>query len=141
MPTTENDTGRVVGWRWGFRRRVVPSKQTTNRKERFTMKILKRQGDILLEKIDELPDEGATPFLRRKVVTDGVIARGEATGHAHVLRGATLFSQGGFLYAVAEAEGAVVHDEHEDLELEPGVWLVRNQTEYVGEGEQVNVYD
>lgn len=103
--------------------------------------MLKRQGDILLEKIDAIP-ERTTVHQRRDVVEDGVIARGEVTGHAHVLKGGTLYSQLGRLYAVAEATGgAVVHDEHDALELEEGVWLVHNQTEYASEDERVAVYD
>jgi hypothetical protein len=103
--------------------------------------MLKRQGDILLEKIDELPEVGHTPFLQRKVVEDKVIARGEVTGHAHKLVGGVLYSQAGLLYAVAEAPAEVVHDEHASLELEPGVWLVHNQREYVSPTESAAVYD
>ena len=41
------------------------------------MSTLKRQGDILLEKVD------GVQVTRRTPVEDGVIARGEVTGHAH----------------------------------------------------------
>ena len=103
--------------------------------------MFKRQGDILLEKIDAIPDR-ATDRMRRDVVETGIIAEGEVTGHAHVLKGGTLYSQAGKLYAVAEASGGtVVHDEHDTLELEEGVWLVHNQTEYVSETERAAVYD
>lgn len=105
------------------------------------MKVLKRQGDILLEKVNAMPTEGTTPFMKRKLVEDGVIARGEVTGHAHTLVGGSLYSQGSLLYAVTEAQGSVVHDEHGDIELEPGVWLIHNQTEYVSADEQTRVYD
>ena len=103
--------------------------------------MLKRQGDILLQKIDSIP-EPASIHQRRDVVGTGVIAEGEVTGHAHVLKGGTLYSQAGKLYAVAEASGGtVVHDEHDTLVLEEGVWLVHNQTEYVSETERAAVYD
>ena len=105
------------------------------------MKVLKRQGDILLEKVDALPTEGTTAHLKHKVVEGGVIARGEVTGHAHVLEGATLVSHASSLYAVADEPAQVVHDEHGPLELEPGVWLVHNQTEHVSADEQTRVYD
>lgn len=100
--------------------------------------MLKRQGDILLEKITAIPEK-ITP---RMVVEDNVIAKGEVTGHAHVLNGGTLYMQYGTMYAVVEdGGGQVVHDEHATLELEDGVWLVHNQTEYLSRDETVGVYD
>lgn len=103
------------------------------------MNVLKRQGDILLQKVNERPrQDGET-----RLVADGVIARGEVTGHAHTLQGGQLFSRYGLLYAVVEdgASARVVHDEHGDLELEDGVWLVRNQVEYAGDDQTSAVYD
>ena len=103
--------------------------------------MLKRQGDILLEKIGEIPVR-MPATLRRDVVESGVIAEGEVTGHAHVLKNGTLYTQAGRMYAVAEVGGGtVVHDEHDTLELEEGVWLVHRQTEYADENERIQVLD
>jgi len=101
--------------------------------------ILKRQGDVLLQKVDTHPGYGEGINARE----DGVIARGEVTGHAHVLTGGTLISRYGTLFAVVEdgATARVVHDEHADIELEEGVWLVRTQMEYAGEDGMSAVYD
>ena len=100
-------------------------------------KVLKRQGDILLELVEK-PDS----LVLRGQVEDGVIAQGEVTGHAHKLVGGELRHGDGGMLALVPASGAVVtHDEHADLELEEGVWLVRTQSEYVGAGEMADVYD
>ena len=101
-----------------------------------------RQGDILFVKVDELPAEAKKKY-------DGVVARGETTGHAHRVDAGNLFALantrmtnaiGGV--AVAEAdlfvgvpEGAdvpsrIVHEEHAPITLEPGVWRVYRQREF-----------
>lgn len=101
-------------------------------------KVLKRQGDILLERM-ETPAES---LVLRARVEDGVIARGEVTGHAHVLEGGELRHGDRGLLAIVSAEGAVVtHQEHDEIQLEEGVWFVHTQREYVGDGEMANVYD
>lgn len=100
--------------------------------------MLVRQGDVLLERLEERP----TFTEHARAQEDGVIARGEVTGHAHVLIGGTLRTGQGLMYADVGEDGAkVVHDEHADLELEEGVWLVRRQVEYVGPDETTAVYD
>lgn len=102
--------------------------------------MLKRQGDILLERVDAAPFDAGGQRVRHE---DGVIALGEVTGHAHVLTGdGELVSQRGRLMALVGPEGAeVVHDEHDSLELEEGIWVVHRQTEYVGKGETALAYD
>lgn len=95
--------------------------------------LLKRQGDILLERVDR--PAGGRP------IEDGVIARGETTGHAHRLEGGTLLQDRGDVLAAVPEGGKVVHEEHDTLELEPGVWLVHRQTEYLAPGENAAVYD
>lgn len=94
-----------------------------------------RQGDVLLVLVDSLP-EGAT-----EVPRDGagriVLALGEVTGHAHAVHetGAKLWSmpdnevERRFL-EITEAS-ALVHEEHQEIHLEPGVYEVRRQREYV----------
>jgi len=100
--------------------------------------MLKRQGDILFAlTIHKTHAPGA------RKIEDGVIALGETTGHAHKLEGdATLYSiAGGMTIAVGEAGADVVHEEHDKIELEPGIWIVHRQREYVGPNEEVTVYD
>jgi hypothetical protein len=91
-----------------------------------------RQGDILFIEVD-----GETPATA-KVVTDGVIARGEATNHAHriatedlTLSKAKVFSEGPQRLFVEAYEAArVIHEEHDEIVLPAGRYEVRRQREY-----------
>lgn len=95
-----------------------------------------RQGDIFFVKTDETIDLAkATP------VKNGVIARGETTGHAHRVSktsldgGALLNLLGRSLYLKAPEAGAtVVHDEHKPIHLPAGVYEVVHQREFDGLG-------
>lgn len=86
-----------------------------------------RQGDLLFVPIAAIPAV-ATP------VRDGVIARGEVTGHAHRLqisRGRTLLIAAGVMYIRAMNRVATVdHEEHGPIALPPGNYEVRRQREY-----------
>jgi hypothetical protein len=92
-----------------------------------------RQGDVMLTKIDGLPQGQDSRHLNTKTV-----AAGEATGHNHVLQGeaVTLFRENGWgpnqpAFAVIGANGAtLVHEEHGAIRLEPGVYRITHQREY-----------
>lgn len=103
---------------------------------------VKRQGDILLVPVDEVPD-GLVEVPRE----DGmiVLAEGEATGHLHAIDApeATFLAEdlaqieGRFLLVEAEAVTAgaaagvaLEHPEHDTVVLEPGAYEVRRQREY-----------
>jgi hypothetical protein len=98
-----------------------------------------RQGDVLLVPVGELP-EGS-----ELVSQEGgrvVLARGEATGHAHVLED----ERAGFYehvqlrrwaaslrtrFLVVEGGASTLsHEEHDPLSVPPGVYEVRRQREY-----------
>jgi hypothetical protein len=89
-----------------------------------------RHGDLLLERVESTEGSGS----RR---TRGlVLARGEATGHAHTLRGAVEVLDG----PVAEptrirlAEPTVLdHQEHAPLLIPAGEWVIRRQSEWVSD--------
>ena len=97
--------------------------------------MLKRQGDILLEKVD------GVQVTRKHLIEDGVIARGEVTGHAHRVEGGELAHTNAGTLVFAEGGTTVEHEEHDRIELEDGIWRVHRQVEYVGPGEEVGVYD
>jgi len=69
-----------------------------------------------------------------------VLAEGEATGHAHVVRGrhARLFAAGPWTaasrrtrYLVVEGKPAtLVHEEHDPISVAPGSYRVLRQREY-----------
>ena len=85
-----------------------------------------RQGDVLFKKIDELPKN-------KRKIDDDIIVKGEATGHAHKIRNGVLNSswqRGPRLYIKASKGAKVVHEEHEEIELDQGLYEVIRQKEY-----------
>jgi len=93
-----------------------------------------RQGDIFMVSVAAVPGT-AKPRPTRRLV----IARGEATGHAHVLerpaeRGATaqLLDNGRDLYArIVGGSATVTHEEHGAIMLPPGEYQIVHQREFV----------
>lgn len=92
-----------------------------------------RQGDVLLERVASIP-KGA----KRKPTDQGrvILAYGEVTGHAHAVQTdaevveAFLVELNGKTYLSALGGGAVVHEEHGTIPLEPGIYRVVRQREY-----------
>ncbi len=94
-----------------------------------------RQGDVLLAPVKALPSEVVAV---RRAVGPLVLAKGEATGHAHAIRepGASLFRSIGrgnasAYLVVDDVPATLTHEEHDALTIAPGVWEVRQQREYV----------
>ena len=93
-----------------------------------------RQGDIFFVKLgEEVSLDQGSPL------KNGVIARGEQTGHTHrvaassLAAGAALYLLGRAMYLRAPLEGAVVvHDEHQPIQLPAGAYAVVNQQEFDG---------
>ncbi len=99
-------------------------------------KLLWRQGDILIQSCDKLPDKER---LKRKKGT--VLVHGEASGHTHSLADrhtARIFqsliaeeAQVGALYLEVFAEKAeIVHPEHAAISLNTGFYRIWRQREY-----------
>lgn len=83
-----------------------------------------RQGDLLIMEIEELP-KGL------RVVSDSVILKGEATGHAHRLIGGDVFTTPeGLMFLALTQGGQVIHDEHKPIKLTKGFYSVIRQREY-----------
>jgi len=85
-----------------------------------------RQGDLLITKINELP-KGA------KKLQTKIIVRGEATGHHHSLKGGDVFLKDDLMYLVLKETGQITHQEHEIIELKPGIYGVVRQREYTSD--------
>ncbi len=93
-----------------------------------------RQGDIYFVKLDEEIDSArATP------VKNGIIAKGERTGHSHrlspssIAAGALLcFVARSMLLRAPQAGATIVHDEHGPIELPAGSYAVVPQQEFDG---------
>ncbi len=97
-----------------------------------------RHGDVILRQPVKIPESAA----RRQ---SDVVAEGEATGHAHRIRGGSLWDNDGDLYLVAGDDAALTHEEHAREEIaatEPGFgYPVIIQREYDDEQEWRQVAD
>ena len=93
-----------------------------------------RQGDIYFVKLDEeIDSENAT------AVKNGIIAKGETTGHAHrvsqssIAAGALLCLIRRSMFLRSPQAGAtIVHDEHSAIDLPAGSYAVVLQQEFDG---------
>ena len=88
-----------------------------------------RQGDVMIRLVEEIPT-GAKE--RKAVKGRHVLAEGEATGHAHVIRskGVHAFDFDSRGYLRVERSAVVEHEEHSAITLEPGIYEVIRQREY-----------
>jgi len=101
-----------------------------------------RQGDVLIERIDAIPDSATPQKKSRKII----LAHGEVTGHHHTLEvsdPADWWKQGeipttnekpsqlaGELFVNLKNGGAVTHQEHSKIELPKGRYRITRQREY-----------
>lgn len=106
----------------------------------FGKKRVFRQGDVLLQFVDELP-KGARDITPEDRI---VLAYGEVTGHAHavypeveVIDGketkklpAKLWDAGAERFIQVMEKTALKHEEHAPIPLDPGVYKVIRQREY-----------
>ena len=86
-----------------------------------------RHGDVLIAQVEEIPAEA-------ELLPGVVLARGEATGHAHrVAEGGTaeIWRHGAdtFLQVVASC-AQIVHEEHKPITLPQGTYRFWFQREY-----------
>ena len=97
-----------------------------------------RQGDVYVTPIKAIP-AGAEKMERDARYNGVVLAYGEVTGHAHVIRekGVTMFRDAKlnetFLDIPAGGPVALKHDEHETIEIPAGKYKVVRQVEYTPE--------
>ena len=80
------------------------------------MRDIMSQGDVTFIPVKSIP--------KGKRIADGVIARGETTGHSHrveVLEAAELYAIEGKMFLKVGDEGvSIVHEEHGTVNLDPG---------------------
>lgn len=104
-----------------------------------TFKKMAAQGDLLITRIDKLPDD-----LAPVKAEDGVyvVAHSE-TGHNHVVQedGVEVFATANdnfTLYLVVDRPVDLTHmrsfDRHEPLRIAPGVYRINRQREYTPQG-------
>jgi hypothetical protein len=99
-----------------------------------------RQGDLLFVYRPVLPGRLLPGRLTARA--DGVIERGELTGHAHRLVGGVVYDTWDHhVCLVVGPDARVVHEKHDALELPEGGYVVVRQREYHGEEETRDVRD
>jgi hypothetical protein len=87
-----------------------------------------RQGDVILTSIEKIAGK-KLPHL--------ILAEGEVTGHKHRISDgkAELYEKEGTLYLRVLSETATLtHEEHKQIQVPQGEWMVRIQREYEPEG-------
>ena len=110
--------------------------------------IVYRQGDVLIERIEDDEQESEMPEFSRVPLDKGrvVLAYGEVTGHAHAIDvkdrrvdgsfagytdNAVLFDNGrGVRILAVKSESDLVHEEHDTITLAPGRYRVSRQREW-----------
>ena len=89
-----------------------------------------RQGDVMLIRQDSIDITNATPIQP----SDGklILAEGETTGHAHTIdcQTAGLFDLIGKTVLIVKETSILDHQEHNQIEVTPGIYWVVHQIEY-----------
>ncbi len=93
-----------------------------------------RQGDVFILKLDD--DEQVDTY--EEVERDQgsvILAYGEVTGHAHRIKSkkAKLYSKNDRRVLQTLKEVALTHEEHDTIEIPPGLYEIRIQREYTPE--------
>lgn len=94
-----------------------------------TVPLQYRQGDILLEQVDSIPNG-----VRR--IEGKVVRLGEKTGHAHTFAETdqiVLYGTDMPEWVVVEEEAELTHPEHATIPVPAGNWQIIQQKEYVPE--------
>ncbi len=85
---------------------------------------MKRQGDILLTKVDSIPQTA-------KLDIEGVLVYGEKTGHKHKVVGGKLYRDKDTMFVKVDKKAKIIHEEHKPLNLSKGKYSVIRQKEYL----------
>jgi hypothetical protein len=98
-----------------------------------------RQGDVLLQRIDRLPENAQPVEWKNRVV----FAYGEVTGHAHAIstRYAQMYAWENDRLLEIKPGAELVHEEHATIKLPEGYYKVIQQREYVPEAAPRDVAD
>ena len=97
---------------------------------------MKRHGDVVLVRVDDLPVDAKSLGDRRE------LAYGEVTGHAHRIDVGELFeTKGGKLYLRMDTDGTLTHEEHVKSPVRRGVYEVIIKRQYTPDGGWAKVVD
>jgi hypothetical protein len=85
-------------------------------------------GDVLISSIKSIPD-GCKRVTKKK--RGYVLAKGEATGHAHVVKDdVALYEKDGILYMANNDPCTIEHEEHGAHVIPAGKWEINIAQEY-----------
>lgn len=90
------------------------------------MRLIYRQGDVLLTKVAVLPKT-------LKPKKDNIVAYGEVTGHSHRFSSTDQIvyqTLAGQLFAKVKKQTSLIHEEHNTLEIDPGIYKVGAEREF-----------
>jgi hypothetical protein len=91
--------------------------------------MLYQQGDVLLKKIDQLPND-----IVKENTKNGnwIVAEGEFTGHFHGIaeKEAIVYEKEGKKYILTENGFTITHQEHNPITVLPGIYEVGIVREY-----------
>lgn len=90
-----------------------------------------RQGDVLIIPVDSIPEKTTREKMDKR--KRYVLAEGEATGHAHAVRGkdaVLVMAADGRRFLSVMNPTQVRHEEHGAIDLAPGHYEVIRQVEY-----------
>jgi hypothetical protein len=101
-----------------------------------------QQGDVLFEQIVEgdYDEKVISRLMKDKKISlradhkNGIVARGEATGHAHRFDlhedNVQFYIGYGIVYVDLPDGGTITHEEHKPIDLPPGTYKVRQVVEF-----------
>ena len=93
-----------------------------------------RHGDVVIEKVETMPDG--------KKLDRNFLFEGEMTGHAHRIDVGELFeTKDGELYLRVDELTHVTHEEHKTVTLPKGTYRVRQKRQYTPDGGWERVAD
>lgn len=86
------------------------------------------QGDVILESIKNIPVEA-------KYLRDGVVVRGEVTGHSHTIEKSKIYEKDNKIYVEVTEKQPIIHPDHPaTVPIKIGNYSVRIQQEYFPDG-------
>lgn len=84
-----------------------------------------RQGDLIIKKIDILPDN-------LKKASNNVLAYGEVTGHKHQLKSkqVLVYEKDNAKYLKLTKPTELIHEEHKSINLDVGNYVILHEREF-----------
>jgi len=97
-----------------------------------------QQGDVNIESVNEIP-QGAKKVNPTK--RGYILAEGEATGHAHRIEdveGVDMYESNGMFYFKVSRRVQLMHEEHNVISINPGIYKSWGVLEYDPFEEEIN---